>query len=114
MSVRAAWILTTVGLVAAAGAVQADGNVERGKGLYAVCATCHGERGEGVEEMNGPALVGLEPWYLVRQLENFKAGIRGSDPKDIYGLQMAPMAKILPDTQAMEDIAAYLQSLGGP
>jgi cytochrome c553 len=114
MSTRAWWILTTAGLVVAAGAAKADGNAERGKGLYAVCATCHGERGEGVEEMNGPALAGLQPWYLVRQLENFKSGIRGADPQDTYGLQMAPMAKILPDTQAMEDIAAYLQSLGAP
>lgn len=107
-------ILTAVGLVVAVAAAEAAGNPERGKSLYTVCATCHGEHGEGVQEMNAPGLAGMEEWYLVRQLENFKAGIRGSDPNDVYGQQMAPMAKVLPDTQAMEDIAAYLRSLEQP
>ena len=111
---KVGWALTAVALLLATGGAEAAGNPERGKTLYAVCSTCHGERGEGMQEMNGPALTGLEEWYIVRQLENFKAGIRGSDPSDVYGQQMAPMAKVLPDTQAMEDIAAYLTSLQSP
>jgi cytochrome c553 len=64
-----------------------------------------------MREMNAPALAGREEWYLVRQLQNFKSGVRGTDPGDIYGLQMAPMAQVLPDSQAIEDVAAYLSSL---
>lgn len=108
------WGLVAAVLVAVVGGAKAAGNPERGKTLYAVCSTCHGERGEGVQEMNAPALAGQEEWYIVRQLQNFKTGVRGADPSDVYGQQMAPMAKVLPDTQAMEDIAAYLQSLGDP
>ena len=65
-----------------------------------------------MQEMNAPALAGREEWYLIRQIQNFKSGIRGSDPKDTYGRQMAPMAQVLANQQAIEDVAAYLSSLG--
>lgn len=86
-------------------------DVERGKTLYAVCSTCHGTEGQGMQEMNGPALAGREEWYLKRQLQNFKSGARGSDSRDIYGLQMAPMAQLLQDDEAIADVVAYLNSL---
>jgi cytochrome c553 len=98
-------------LLGYAGSGAAAGNAERGKGLYAVCATCHGPNAEGLKEMNDPALAGQEEWYIVRQLQNFKSGARGTNPADTYGLQMAPMAQVLPDAQAIEDIAAYLSGL---
>lgn len=90
---------------------QAQGDPVRGEGLYAVCATCHGPKGEGMQEMNGPALAGREAWYLRRQIENFKSGARGGDSRDTYGLQMAPMAQLLPDAQAIADVVAYISSL---
>jgi cytochrome c oxidase subunit 2 len=89
----------------------ADGNAERGKTFFAVCTTCHGANGEGMKEMNAPKIAGQEASYIVRQLQNFKAGIRGSDSRDVYGRQMAPIAQVLPDDQAIEDVAAYLSSL---
>jgi cytochrome c553 len=89
----------------------AAGDAARGETLYAVCATCHGPVGEGMQAMNAPALAGREEWYLVRQLENFKSGARGANPADTFGMTMAPMAQVLPDKQAMEDVAAYLASL---
>lgn len=101
------------GLLLAVGAAdaRAQGDPDRGQALYAVCATCHGPAGEGMQEMSGPALAGREAWYLRRQLENFKSGARGSDSRDIYGLQMAPMAQLLPDAQAIADVVAYIISL---
>jgi cytochrome c oxidase subunit 2 len=89
----------------------AAGDAERGKTLYAVCATCHGPAAEGMHEMNAPALAGREEWYLRRQLENFKAGARGADSRDTYGLQMAPMAQLLPDKEAIDDVLAFLSNL---
>ena len=71
----------------------------------------HGDQAEGMQEMNGPALAGREEWYLRRQLQNFKSGARGTDSRDLYGLQMAPMAQLLQDEQAIIDVAAYLSSL---
>jgi cytochrome c553 len=60
--------------------------------------------------MNGPALQYLPDWYIVRQLKNYKAGIRGADPRDIEGMQMAPMSKTVPDEATMKGIAAYINS----
>ncbi len=89
----------------------ADGDPARGEALYATCSACHGQQAEGMIALNAPALNGLQNWYIVRQLKNFKDGIRGSNPKDTYGIQMAPMAQTLPDAQAMEDVTAYIQTL---
>ena len=57
------------------------------------------------------ALAGREEWYLRRQLQNFKSGARGSDSRDTYGLQMAPMAQLLADDQAIADVVAYIATL---
>lgn len=89
----------------------AAGDPARGETLYATCGACHGPNGEGMEALQAPALAGQESWYVIRQLQNFKAGIRGANPRDVYGMQMAPMAMILPDDQAIEDVAAYIETL---
>jgi cytochrome c oxidase subunit 2 len=90
----------------------AAGDAERGKTLFATCGACHGANAEGMEALNAPKLAGQEEWYVIRQLKNFKDGIRGTNPKDTFGMQMAPMAMTLPNEQAMEDVAAYIKSLG--
>jgi cytochrome c553 len=90
----------------------AAGDPVKGKALFATCGACHGANAEGMEALNAPRLAGQEEWYTIRQLQNFKSGARGSNPKDTYGMQMAPMAQTLPDDQAMADVAAYIKSLG--
>ena len=89
----------------------AAGDPARGQAFYATCGACHGANGEGMQALNAPALAGQEEWYVVRQLQNFKNGIRGSNPQDTFGMQMAPMAMTLPDDQAIEDVAAYISSM---
>jgi cytochrome c oxidase subunit 2 len=88
-----------------------QGDAERGKQLYATCAACHGPAGEGNQALNAPRLAGLNDWYQVRQLQDFKSGARGRHPEDSFGAQMAPMAGILPDDQAINDVVAYLNTL---
>lgn len=110
MKATGIWAVSAL-LFGHAASVTAAGNPGRGEALFAVCATCHGARGEGMKEMNAPALAGQEEWYLVRQLQNFRDGIRGADSRDVYGQQMAPMARVLADDQAIEDVAAYLAGL---
>ncbi len=87
------------------------GNTKRGKELYTTCGTCHGARGGGVWTTHAPRLANMDDWYIKRQLENFKAGIRGSHPYDAYGQQMVMMSKILGDEQAIDDLVAYLNTL---
>jgi cytochrome c553 len=94
-----------------AGKSDASGDVSAGRQYYQLCITCHGQRAEGSTPLRAPKLAGQHDWYLVRQLQNFKSGVRGTDPQDIYGQQMRPMAMTLPDDQAIEDVVAYIQTL---
>jgi len=87
------------------------GDAAAGKAAYAICASCHGANGEGNKALNAPAIAGQNDWYIVRQLYNFKNGIRGADPKDSYGQQMRPMAMTLPNDAAINNIAAYISTL---
>ena len=87
------------------------GDVTAGKASYMVCVSCHGANGEGNKGLNAPKLSGMQDWYIARQLQHFKKGIRGANPKDTYGMQMAPMAMTLPDNKAIENIAAYISTL---
>jgi cytochrome c oxidase subunit 2 len=90
--------------------LNAGGDAAKGKKLYATCSACHGPHGEGMKSLNSPALAGQEEWYLQRQIQYFKDGIRGTNPKDIYGMQMRPMAMILADQQAIDDVVAYIMT----
>ena len=92
----------------------AAGDVERGKQLYQVCSACHGPSAEGMAPLNAPANAGQDPWYLTRQLKNFKAGIRGADPRDTFGAQMRPMAMVLATDEQIADVVAYITSLEPP
>ncbi len=93
-----------------AGAV--NGDKSRGQSLYATCTTCHGAEAQGNHDQNAPPLRHANPWYLVKQLENFKAGIRGTHPDDQTGAQMRAMALGLSDEQAVRDVVAYIAAMG--
>lgn len=87
------------------------GNALTGKPLFTTCIACHGDKGQGNKQLHGPALVNNEPWYVYRQLMNFRNEIRGYSPSDTLGFQMAAMAKVLPDSNAVADVVAYIMSL---
>jgi cytochrome c oxidase subunit 2 len=78
--------------------------MQAASGAYRTCAACHGAKGEGNAALNAPALVNLDEWYLKRQLQNFKEGIRGAHPEDIDGMVMAAQAALLPNDQAIDEI----------
>ncbi len=87
------------------------GDAKTGQAHYAVCATCHGVDGQGSLSQNAPPLTGLNDWYILNQLNKFKVGVRGANPKDTTGATMAPMAMTLPDEAAMKNVIAYIQTL---
>ena len=86
-------------------------NTNDGQGLYVTCGACHGVDGRGIEATNAPRLKGMSHWYMVTQLNNFKHGVRGAHPKDLYGPQMASMAAMLTSDQATNDLVAYINTL---
>jgi len=87
------------------------GDAAAGKTAYATCAACHGANGEGNKALNAPKLAGQHDWYIVRQLQNFKSGLRGADAKDSFGAQMRPMAATLADDAAINNVATYIATL---
>ena len=88
------------------------GDATAGKAMYGTCIACHGANGEGNVALKAPKLAGQNDWYLVSQLKKFKSGVRGAHPKDVEGMQMAPMAKILADDATINNVVAYINSLG--
>jgi cytochrome c553 len=88
-----------------------EGNPVKGMESYAVCSTCHGVKAEGMQALNAPPLVGMSDWYLLTQLKNFKAKVRGGDPaKDVTGSQMQAMSMTL-DDEGMVNVISYINKL---
>lgn len=87
------------------------GNPATGKIYFAVCVQCHGADARGNIDEFGPPLAGASDWYLLQQLENFKAGVRGTHPNDTMGAKMRPFSMTLPTEQAMKDVIAYIETL---
>ena len=82
------------------GAAQAAGNVAAGKDKSAVCAGCHGDKGQGIAP--NPALAGKPEADLVKVLKDFKSGR--------VNTVMHGLAASLSD-QDIENLAAYYASL---
>lgn len=88
-------------LGAVAGSAEAAGNPEAGQQKAAACMACHGPDGNSLADM-WPKLAGQLPEYIVKQLQDFKAGRRKDE-------QMSPQAANLSE-QDMADIAAFFSS----
>jgi cytochrome c peroxidase len=100
-----------IALAALATSAEAAGNATVGRGRFGLCEACHGVRAEGNASLEAPSLAGREAWYLTRQLENFRAGRRGTAAGDRLGQQMRPMAQTLESDEAVQDVVAYVTSL---
>ena len=89
------------------------GDAARGQALYAPCAACHGPDAAGIQPLNGAPLKRTNDWYLLRQMHNFRSGVRGTNSKDTTGALMRPMSMTLADEQAILDVIAYITTLSG-
>ena len=88
------------------------GDIDTGRALFEpTCGICHSENGQGIWAVNAPKLAGMSDWYLVRQLQYFKSGVRGAHPEDEFGFQMTSMVQALKDDQAINDVVAYINTL---
>jgi cytochrome c553 len=88
-----------------------SGDTDRGEALYTTCSACHGAEGEGNRLLNAPALAGQSDWYLVRQLDKYRAGARGYDPADTFGQQMKAATAVLAVDEDVRDVVAYINTL---
>lgn len=78
-------------------------DAEKGKALYQACIQCHGEQGLGDKAQEAPKLSGQFDWYIVSQLNKFKA-------KERHNPKMYPFIKNLTNKD-FEDLAAYISKL---
>ena len=83
-------------------------NIERGRHAYVMCATCHGERGEGMPSIGSPGLGGQKIGYIVGQLRAYRNDLRGVHPSDVQGARMRMLAKSIPDEALLTDLASYI------
>lgn len=74
------------------------------------CVQCHGAKGEGNEALKAPPIAGLPAWYVRAQMENFRAGRRGSHPEDIAGQLMRSMSLVL-GAEKIEDLAKVVEAM---
>ena len=76
----------------------------KGAELFKQCIACHGEKGDGVPAQKGPRIAGQHDWYIVKQLQDIKAGVARKNPV------MIPFVNKLSE-QDMNDLAAYISKL---
>lgn len=96
-------------------AAPVPGNLHNGNNLYqGKCGACHGGKAEGNPALKAPRLAGLDAPYIKRQFAHFRDGVRGTDPQDIPGRQMAMMAKTLATERDLDDIIAFIHRQGRP
>lgn len=107
------WIVLLTVQVLAASPGWAEGDIARGKALYANCVSCHGEQGSGSVDLAAPNLAHLPAVYVVAQLDKFRSGARGGKGASTAAQQMTAMAATLADEQALYDVAAYIATLEG-
>lgn len=86
------------------------GTIETGEVFQKVCATCHGDQGEGKPELKTPAIAGLPDWYVTEQTGKFRSGLRGAHPEDLPGQMMRAIAVSLTPDQILE-AARYNEEL---
>jgi len=82
-----------------------------GEQLFIVCAFCHGDSVQGNDRRDGPALAGMEAWYLELQMQNFRNGIRGYRAEDIPGQVMHFTKGMLRNDFTVKSLAAYISAL---
>ncbi|MDO9181448.1 MAG: cytochrome c [Bacteriovorax sp.] len=76
----------------------------KGAELYKQCIACHGEKGDGNLAQKAPRLAGQHDWYVLKQLQDIKAGVTRKNPV------MIPFLNKL-NEQDMKDLAAYISKL---
>lgn len=85
--------------------------VANAENAFDYCLLCHGDNANGNYGLRAPKLSGMEPWYLARQLENFAAGIRGTQAEDASGHEMMPVGLRVKQEGTLAAAVAWVATL---
>jgi cytochrome c oxidase subunit 2 len=106
-------VLTVTAMVAPARAAE-NAVAGRARAYLVGCTSCHGKAGEGSPAKQAPRLAGQDPAYLLRQMQSFRDGRRGSAPGDVHGRQMTLMAATIEDDAVLATLIGELASSTAP
>ncbi len=83
----------------------------RGQEVFETCVPCHNVDGSGNPAVGAPNIAGMKEWYVERELEKFRAGVRGMHFNDVEGMRMRPMALSLTSEDDVKAVAHYVETL---
>jgi cytochrome c553 len=83
----------------------------RGQEVFETCVPCHNADGSGNPEIGAPNIAGMKEWYVERELEKFRAGVRGMHFNDVEGMRMRPMALSLTSEDDVKAVSHYVETL---
>jgi cytochrome c oxidase subunit 2 len=83
----------------------------RGREVFETCVPCHNADGSGNPAVGAPNIAGMKAWYVEKELDKFRTGIRGLQFNDVEGMRMGPMALSLESEDDVKSVAHYVESL---
>ena len=108
---RIVFLLSFVGNTFAQTTLETPNETVTGEELFVACGFCHGDSGQGNDRRDGPALAGLDAWYLELQMHNYKDGIRGYLAEDVPGQVMYFSAPMMRNHFTIRSLAEYISAL---
>jgi len=81
--------------------------IDRGREIYEVCASCHLPSGAGLEDGTMPQLAGQHSSVLIKQMTDIRSGLRDNP-------SMYPYVARLDGLQDLVDVAAFIETLPVP
>ena len=82
----------------------------RGQEVFETCVPCHNSDGSGNPAVGAPNIAGMKGWYVERELDKFRAGVRGMHFSDVEGMRMRPMALSLTSEEDVKAVAHYVET----
>jgi cytochrome c oxidase subunit 2 len=83
----------------------------RGQDVFETCVPCHNADGSGNPAIGAPNIAGMKEWYVGRELDKFRSGVRGMHFSDVEGMRMRPMALSLTSEDDVKAVAHYVETL---
>ena len=83
----------------------------RGQEVFETCVPCHNTDGSGDAAIGAPNIAGMKAWYVERELDKFRAGVRGMYFSDVEGMRMRPMALSLASEDDVKAVSHYVETL---
>jgi cytochrome c oxidase subunit II len=103
------WVLAA-GMAGAGSRSRPGAPARTGREIYETCRLCHSTK----EMQRGPILDGLPAWYVMRQLEKFREGVRGANPANRSEALMGATQSVLQNDEEIRRVAEFISSLPPP